>query len=90
MNMKIYYDNKNDSIFNDYINIIKIITSYISYFLNIFLFDYDFKSDNSKELSFLHDTLDNFIELVKLLLSQPIIRDSEHNEYIIRASYSLC
>jgi len=83
INMKIYYDNNNDSIFNDYINVIKIITSNVLYYLHFYLYNCQFKRNINIELKELDDTLNNYIEIVYILLSQPIIKDSEHNEHIL-------
>ena len=83
LNKEIYYNSQNYSIFDDYINIIKIITSNALYFLELYLFNDKIIKNFHKELLNMDDKLNYFIEIVYNLLSQPIIKDSDHNKYIL-------
>ena len=85
LNPKIYYDNKTYSVFDDYINVIKLITYNIICFLEQYLFNENdnIKKNFQQEIMAMDDKLNYFIEIVYKLLSQPIIKDSEKNNFIL-------
>ena len=83
LNKVIYYNYQNYSIFDDYINIIKIITFNTLHFLELYLFTDKIIKNFHKELLTIDDKLNYFLDIVYLLLSQPIIKDSDHNKYIL-------
>ena len=83
LNMEIYYNNEKYSIFQDYINVIKIITSYALYYLKLYLFNFKININFHIKLKTLDDKLNYFIEIIYILLSQSIIKDNKHNKYIL-------
>ena len=83
LNMETYYNNEKYSIFQDYINVIKIITSYALYYLKLYLFNFKININFHIKLKTLDDKLNYFIEIIYILLSQSIIKDNKHNKYIL-------
>ncbi len=66
LNPKIYYDNKTYSVFDDYINVIKLITYNIICFLEQYLFNENdnIKKNFQQEIMAMDDKLNYFIEIV--------------------------
>ena len=83
LNMKIYYNPYKYSIFEDYINTIKIISFNALSYLKLYLFNYAININFQSKLNTLDDKLNYFIEIIYGLLSQPIINDNKNNKYIL-------
>ena len=81
LNMKIYYNNDNYSVFEDYINTIKIIAFYAFYYLEFYLFNYNIYA--KKKINNIDDNFYYISEIIYILLSQFIIIENMHNKYIL-------
>lgn len=83
LNIKIYYNFENYSVFEDYINIIKIISYNTLFYLNYYLFNAKISINYQKKMEQLNEKLNFFVEIIYILLSQPIIKDNAHNKFIL-------
>ena len=85
LNPQIYYDSKTYSVFDDYINITKLIAYNILCFLEQYLYkeEANINKNFQEEIIAMNDKLNYFIEIVHKLISQPIIKDSEKNKNIL-------
>jgi len=85
LNPQIYYDSKTYSVFDDYINITKLITYNILCFMEQYLYkeEANINKNFQEEIISMNDKLNYFIEIVHKLISQPIIKDSEKNKTIL-------
>ena len=83
LNIKIYYNFENYSVFEDYINVIKIISYNTLFYLNFYLFNAKISINYQKKMDELNEKLNFFVEIIYILLSQPIVKDNAHNKFIL-------
>ena len=86
LNLRIIKYNTKYTIFDDYLNTIKVITYNVFFYLKILYYhnndDDNIIKDLQKVLPLIEEKLNFFTEIILNMLSQPIIKDTENNNHI--------